>query len=101
MSGKKYLNSDGLIRLVANFIDYFAHKIHSHTLSEITDYTVDSALSSTSVNPVQNSVINAAIDNVVVSKQDMITGTSGQFVIIGTDGYVDTATIPLAEDGSF
>ena len=87
--------------MVANFIDYFAHKIHNHTLSEITDYTVDSALSSTSPNPVQNNVINAAIDYVSDSKQDVITGTSGQFVIIGTDGYVDTATIPFAEDGSF
>lgn len=38
MDEKKYLNSDGLIRLVANLINNFAQKTHNHTVSEISDY---------------------------------------------------------------
>lgn len=64
MDEKKYLNTDGLIRLVANLINKFADRIHSHTLSEISDYVVDSELSSTSTNPVENNVINAKFDSV-------------------------------------
>lgn len=34
-------------------------------------------------------------------KQDKITGTAGQFVIIGDDGNVTTKTVPYAEEASF
>lgn len=34
-------------------------------------------------------------------KQDKITGTAGDFVIIGEDGNVTTKTIPYAEEAEF
>ena len=37
----------------------------------------------------------------IASKQDVITGTSGQFVVIGEDGNVTTKTIPYAEEVEF
>lgn len=44
-----------------------------------------------------NNMINAAI----INKQEKITGTAGQFVIIGDDGNVTTITLPNAEEASF
>ena len=38
-----------------------APSVHTHNLSDITDYTVDDTLSSTSINPVQNKVVNEAL----------------------------------------
>lgn len=35
------------------------------------------------------------------SKQPKITGTAGQFVVIGDDGNVTTKTVPYAEEASF
>ena len=46
---------------VADLVSGLAPENHTHTLSDVTDYTVDSALSSTSENPVQNKVITEAI----------------------------------------
>ena len=64
MNEKKYLNSDGLIRLAANLINKFAPKAHSHTISEVSDYVVDSELSFDSANPVQNKIVKAKFDAV-------------------------------------
>ena len=38
MSEKKYLGSDGLVRLVANIIDKFSPKTHTHVMADITDF---------------------------------------------------------------
>lgn len=62
MDGKKYLGTDGLIRLVANLINKFALKSHNHIVSEIADYAVDEELLSDSTNPVQNKVVKAKFD---------------------------------------
>lgn len=49
---------------VADLVSGLAPENHTHTLSDVTDYTVDSALSSTSENPVQNKVVYKAIGSV-------------------------------------
>ena len=41
------------------------------------------------------------VTNQITSKQDAIIGTSGQFVVIGTDGKPTTKTIPYAEEATF
>lgn len=41
------------------------------------------------------------LESFVNQKQDKITGTVGDFVVIGTDGNVTTKTIPYAEEASF
>ena len=58
MAKKTFLDLSGLNRFLDNLKDIFASKTHTHTKSQITDYVIDSSLSSTSTNPVQNKVIN-------------------------------------------
>ena len=41
------------------------------------------------------------VTNQIASKQDAITGTAGQFVVIGADGKPTTKTIPYAEEATF
>ena len=61
----KYLGESGLKKLIEMIKAGFAKITHSHTLSEITDYTVDSEIKSDSENPVQNKVIKFALDEKV------------------------------------
>lgn len=37
MAEKKYLDADGLVRFLANLINTFSEKNHSHTISEVSD----------------------------------------------------------------
>ena len=60
-----FLDESGLGRVVNYVKAKFATLSHSHKLSEITDYTVDSSLSSTSTNPVQNKAVNSALSGKV------------------------------------
>ena len=60
-----FLDELGLGRVIDYIKTKFASLSHSHKLSEITDYTVDSSMSSTSTNPVQNKVINSALSGKV------------------------------------
>lgn len=41
------------------------------------------------------------VTNQIAAKQDAITGTAGQFVVIGTNGKPTTKTIPYAEEAEF
>ena len=41
------------------------------------------------------------VTNQIAAKQDAITGTAGQFVVIGTNGKPTTKTILIAEEASF
>lgn len=48
-----------------------------------------------------NETLMAVINAIDETKQDKITGTVGQFVIIGDDGNLTTKTIPSAEEATF
>jgi hypothetical protein len=45
--------------------------------------------------------LESYVDNKITSKQDVITGTAGQFVVIGADGKPTTKAIPYAEEATF
>ena len=62
MAQKKYISLARLSDFLDNIKAKYSQIGHKHTISEITDYTVDSALSSTSTNPVQNKVIDAEFE---------------------------------------
>lgn len=64
MSTKKYVSLDKLTTFLNQLKKTFATITHKHTLSDISDYTVDSVLSETSTNPVQNKTINEEFDAV-------------------------------------
>lgn len=59
---KKYVSLSKLSIFLDNLKKEFAKITHTHTISDISDYTVDNALSSTSTNPVQNKILDAEFD---------------------------------------
>lgn len=59
MAKKKYASLASLQTFLENLREIFSPLVHTHKISDLTDYTVDSELSSTSTNPVQNSAIDA------------------------------------------
>ena len=63
MAQKEYLDLSGVSRFLYNIKNLFANISHTHTKSEITDLIIDSSLSSSSTNPVQNKVINSALSD--------------------------------------
>lgn len=83
---KKYASISSLQSFLDNIKLKFAALVHTHKLSDITDYKVDTELSSTSTNPVQNKAIDAefeavstameALESVVDSKLDATTASS-------------------------
>lgn len=64
---KKYVSLTRLSNFLDNIKAKYSQIGHKHTISEITDYTVDSALSSTSTNSVQNKVLDAEFDSVATA----------------------------------
>lgn len=59
---KKYISPSKLSVFLDNLKATFSPLVHKHTISEITDYVVDSELSSASNNPVANSAIDAEFE---------------------------------------
>ena len=51
----------------------------------------------------QNDVARAykLLEHNITTQQNTITGTPGQFVVIGDDGNVTTKTVSYAEEASF
>ena len=64
MSTKNYASLKSLQTFLDNLKNTFAPLSHNHSISDVTDYTVDSALSPTSTNPVQNKVIDEEFEAV-------------------------------------
>lgn len=60
----QFLDFKGLSEFLKGLFGKFSEIGHKHTTSDITDYVVDSSLSSTSTNPLQNKVINEEFDAV-------------------------------------
>ena len=67
MLQKKYISLSKLSIFLDNLNNKFASLHHNHTINDITDLAVDSELSSTSVNPVQNKVIDAEFEAISVA----------------------------------
>lgn len=82
MSQRKFADDNTISRLVYNIKNFFAPLSHSHTKSEITDFTVDEQLSSTSANPVQNKVINSVIEDL----RNTLTKLSNLQIDVSDDG---------------
>ena len=62
---KKYISLTRLSDFLDNIKEKFSQIGHKHTTADLTDYTpisVDSSLSSTSTNPVQNKVIDTEFE---------------------------------------
>ena len=66
-NNKKYISLNRLSNFLDNLKNTFALLSHKHTTADITDYKVDSSLSSTSTNPVQNKVLDAEFDAIATA----------------------------------
>lgn len=62
MATKKFASLETIQAFLDGCKTLFANITHKHTISDITDYAVDSELSSDSTNPVQNVVVNTALE---------------------------------------
>lgn len=78
MAQKKYVSLSKLSTFLENLRSTFASLSHKHTISDISDYTVDTTLSSTSTNPVQNKVIDAEFDAMVEAMGALETAIDGK-----------------------
>lgn len=61
---KKYVGLETLQTFLDGCKTIFANLTHKHTLSDISDYVIDTELSSTSTNPVQNNAIKVELDSI-------------------------------------
>lgn len=105
MANRNYVSLSKLSTFLDNLKNTFAALSHEHTISDITDYVVDSELNSNSTNPVQNAALDAefseialsmqALDLAIDSKQNVITGTDGQVVQINSDGNAVASDLNL------
>lgn len=91
MTQKKYVSLSRLSTFLDNLKTTFSSLGHKHKLSDITDYTIDSTLSSTSTNPVQNNVIKASLDE-KVSNTRTVNGKALSTDIMLSASDVDTYT---------
>lgn len=79
MATKKYINLNNLSTFLTVLRETFAEIGHKHSISDVTDYVVDTELSATSNNPVQNNVINTEFEAVATAMnalEDAIDGKS-------------------------
>jgi len=93
MDIKKYLTLDSLAYFIAKLRNNFAAISHKHDIEDITDYAIDTELSSDSTGPVQNKVINAAILSTKSELEEEMVGekTTGNIFTI------DSSQITAAE----
>ena len=64
MAKKQYINLDNLSKFLDLLKVTFSKIGHKHNVADLEDYVVDSSLSSTSVNPVQNKVVEAEFEGI-------------------------------------
>lgn len=67
MAQKKYVSLTRLSNFLDNIKAKYSQIGHKHTVSDLTDYKVDSELSASSLNPVQNKVLNEEFNAVATA----------------------------------
>lgn len=99
MSTRKYVSLSKLSTFLDKLKTTFASLTHTHTISDLTDYAVDSALSDTSVNPVQNKVVNEEFESIATGMnalESAIDAASTSNTPVTTTAYINdtyTATV--------
>lgn len=81
-NSNKYISLNRLSNFLDNIREKYSQIGHKHTISDITDYTVDTELSSTSNNPVANRIIDAEFE--------AVSNALGALEL-AVDGKVDTS----------
>lgn len=95
---KKYASLETLRTFLDNLKETFSDLSHKHTLSDISDYKVDSTLSSSSVNPVQNKTINAEFDAISQAMGALETAIDSKANETHTHAISDVNELQIALD---
>ena len=77
-NSKKYASLTNLQTFLDNLKGIFASSSHKHVISDLTDYKVDAALSSTSTNPVQNKVLDAEFEAMATAMNALDSAIDGK-----------------------
>lgn len=64
---KKYISLNRLSNFLDNIKAKYSQIGHKHTMSDLTDYKVDTVLSSTSNNPIANKTVDAEFDAIATA----------------------------------
>ena len=99
MATKKYVSLNKLSSFLDNLKTVFAFKAHTHSTSDISDYTIDSALSSTSTNPVQNKVIDAEFDAIADGMSALELAIDGKADATHNHAISDVTDLQTTLDG--
>ncbi len=75
---KKYVSLSRLSTFLDNIKTRYSLIGHKHTTKDITDYKVDTELSSTSTNPVQNKVLDAEFDAISTAMNALDAAIDGK-----------------------
>lgn len=97
-SNKKYISLSRLSTFLDNLKNTFALLSHTHKLSDITDYTVDTSLSSTSANPVQNKVIDAEFEAIAKAMQALELAIDTKLANYYTKAEIDSMVFVTTDD---
>ena len=89
MSTKKYVSLSKLSTFLDKLKTTFASVSHTHQLKDISDYTVDTALSDTSTNPVQNKVLNEEFDSIAAAMNALEAAVDGKASSVHTHSLTD------------
>lgn len=77
-NNKKYVSPSKLSVFLDNLKNIFSPLGHKHTLAEIENFVVDSELSSTSTNPVQNATLDAEFEAIEKSFEALELAIDGK-----------------------
>lgn len=100
MAQKNYVSLNRLSDFLDGLKNKFAAIAHKHTIADITDYTVDDALSSTSANPVQNKVINEEFEAVATAMNALDLAIDVKTDEAYVDAKVDASIAEVKIDSS-
>lgn len=98
---KKYVSLSKLSTFLDKLKTTFAPLSHTHKLSDLTDYTVDTALSETSTNPVQNKVLNEEFDSIATAMNALESAVDDKASVTHTHSLTDKDSLaPITTAGT-
>lgn len=75
---KKYISLTRLSNFLDNIKEKYSQIGHKHTITDLTDYAIDTSLSPTSTNPVQNKILDAEFEEIAVSMRALGLALDGK-----------------------
>lgn len=97
-NNKKYVSLSRLQTFLENLSNKFAALSHKHKMSDITDYKVDTALSSTSNNPIANSAVDAEFEAIATAMNALDLAIDGKANAIHSHAISEVTNLQTSLD---